>query len=323
MYEDYNVGFCGDGLYGYLYPCPTAYDRFTVDSAGVALLDYLTPDPRDLGARLKSDANFGGPNAVAAKGGLVKLYTPPAFSFGSSLSHLDLNTFQAGENRLMTPSYSGVTRHPGPVTLAMFQDMGWLRADGVPNVATSGPLVVGVGSNATFTGTLVWSGYTGQPITYTWAAANQDTLVHPGLSTTDSVTLSWATPGEKSVTLTATDGEAAASATRAALVFGVDVSGPAQGDTNHAYTFNAKVMPGGGGFPITYTWEATGKAVVVHPDKYETDDSADFTWTTPGTKTITVTVTIEGAPAQSVYLIGIGGLVLDKFIFLPLVQRQH
>ena len=73
----------------------------------------------------------------------------------------------------MTPSYSSVTRHPGPVTLAIFQDMGWLRAGGVPNVVTSGPLVVGVGQTVTFTGDLIWSGYAGQPITYTWTAADQ------------------------------------------------------------------------------------------------------------------------------------------------------
>jgi hypothetical protein len=119
MYEDYNVGFCGEGPYGYLYPCPTPYDWFAVDSAGVPLLDYRAPDPRELGTRLKSDANFGGLNAVVANGGLVKLYTPAAFYFGSSLSHLDLSTFQTGENRLMTPSYNGVARHPGPVTLAI------------------------------------------------------------------------------------------------------------------------------------------------------------------------------------------------------------
>ena len=77
MYEDYNIGFCGDGLYGYLYPCPTPYDWFVVDSAGVPLLNYHTPDPRELGTRLKSDANFGGPNTSVANGGTAaKLYTP-------------------------------------------------------------------------------------------------------------------------------------------------------------------------------------------------------------------------------------------------------
>lgn len=90
MYESYNVGFCGNGPYGFLYPCPTPYDRFAVDSEGIALFSYLIPDPRELGTRLKSDANFGGPNTIVANGGAAaKLYTPTTWEQGSSLSHLD------------------------------------------------------------------------------------------------------------------------------------------------------------------------------------------------------------------------------------------
>lgn len=97
MYESYNVGFCGDGPYGFLYPCPTPYDWFAVDSDGVRLLEHLQPDPRDLGAKLKSDAQFGGPNAVASLGGAVKLYTPATWQHGSSLSHLDPAVFGSGK----------------------------------------------------------------------------------------------------------------------------------------------------------------------------------------------------------------------------------
>jgi hypothetical protein len=218
MYEDYNVGFCGDGLYGYLYPCPTPYDWFAVDSAGVPLLDYRAPDPRELGTRLKSDANFGGPNAVVANGGLVKLYTPAAFYFGSSLSHLDLSTFQTGENRLMTPSYNGVARHPGPVTLAILQDMGWLRADGAPNVVTSGPQVVVVGHDAVFGTELDWIGYAGQAITTTWTVADRDAITHTARGITDSATLSWTVPGLKTIAVTAVVSGTSASATRSVLV---------------------------------------------------------------------------------------------------------
>jgi hypothetical protein len=318
MYEEYNVGFCGS----YLYPCPTPYDWFAVNSSGVRLLD--SPTPLVLGALLKSDANFGGPNTVAANGGTAaKLYTPSTFYLGSSLSHLDETTYQYSANDLMTPIYNGgAIRHPGPVALGIFQDMGWLRADGVPNVVTSGPWIVGAGQGVTLTGDLVWSGYAGQPITYTWTAADQITVTHPGLTATDNVTFTWATPGEKRITLAATDGVTSASAVRATLVYSVGVSGLTQGDTDHAYTFNAAVLPDVVSFPITYTWEATDKASIVHTNVYLTSDSAAFTWTTPGTKTITVTAAIAGATTSSVHLIGIEGLVLDKFIFLPLVLRQ-
>lgn len=319
MYEEWNVGFCGHPLY----PCPTPYDWFAVDSAGIALLSYLPNDPYALAARLKGDANFGGPNTVATNAGIAaKLYTPMNWQHGSSLSHLNDTTYQDSENRLMTPFYRDVTRHPGPVTLAIFQDMGWLRVDGVPNVVTSGPLFIGTGQVVPLTGDLVWSEYAGQPITYTWTATDQITVTHPGLAATDSVAFTWATRGDKRITLTTTDGVTSAHTTRAALVYDVTASGLTQGNTDHAYTFNAAIAPEITIFPITYTWEATDKAPVVHANLYQTYDSAAFTWSIPGTKTITITAAMAGATTYDVHEIVIKGLVLDKHIFLPLVLRQ-
>ena len=219
MYESFGVGFCGNGPYGYLYPCPTPYDWFAVDSEGIALLSYLTPDPRELGTRLESDANFGGPSAIAANdGAAAKLHTPATWVQGSSLSHLDPATFQAGENRLMTPSYSDAVRHPGPVTLAILQDMGWLRADGSPNATTSGPPVVTVRHDAVFETALDWIVHTGQAITYTWTVADRDVITHTARGVTDSATLSWTVPGLKTVAVTAVVSGTSASATRSLRV---------------------------------------------------------------------------------------------------------
>jgi len=328
MYVDsqYKAGWCGDGPPGYYGPCPTPYDRLVVDSADIPLLDYQA-DRFALAARLLGDANSGGPNTrVANEGTAAKLNTPPSWQWGSSLSHLDLATFGEGDNRLMLPTYA-VTRHPGPVTLAMFQDMGWLRADGVPNVTTTGPLVVGVEQPADFTGALVWPAYAGQPVTYTWSTAEHAPLVHPGRTLTDIATLTWSTPGEKVLTVTVTDGvpfgngASVAGAVRRTLVFDVNVNGPAQGDTNRAYTFQAQVTPDSAGLPITYTWEATDQPVVVHPTQNMTDSRA-LTWTHPGSKTVTVTAAIAGSAVQRVHTIQIEGIVFDQFIYLPLVQRQ-
>lgn len=320
MVEEYNVGFCGNSMSS-LY-CPTPYDWFAVDSAGIPLLNYLTPDPRQLAARLKSDAKSGGPNTVAANGGAAaRLHTPDAWQLGSSLSHLDYTTYQPTANRLMTPSYSGVTRHPGPVTLAILQDMGWRRTDGVPNVVTTGPLIVGAGQAAALTGNLVWSGYTGQPITYTWKATEHTTVTHPGKADADNATFTWISPGEKQITLTATDGVTTAHATRNLLVYNVTAGGPTQGDLNKSYTFTAAISPSIASFPITYTWEATDKTPVVHANIYQTTDSTAFTWTSPGTKTITITAAIAGAVTRDVHEVMIEGVVLDKHVFLPLVLR--
>ncbi len=314
MVQEYNVGFCGNSPSS-IY-CPTPYDWFAVDSDNVALFSYLPDDPYALAARLKSDANFGGLNTIVANGGAAaKLYTPNPWQIGSSLSHLDQNIFGGNVNRLMTPSYGGITHHPGPVTLAILQDMGWLRADGVPNVVTSGPSIVGVGTATPFTGTLLWDGYTGQPITYTWTATEQITTTHPGLTSTDVVTLTWDAPGEKTLTLTATDGASPTSIVRTMLTFAASVDGPTEGKTGRAYPFTADVTLGS--YPVTYTWEATGQMPVTSGD-----NSVTFTWPMSGTQTITVTAVIEGAPTQAVHTIAIESIVSDQFIFLPLVQRQ-
>ena len=311
MTVESSIGQCGTTPYPF---CPTPYDWHVVDSEGVPLLDYLTPDPRDLAARLRGDANFGGPNTIVANAGVAaKLYAPGYWDI-SSLSHLDQATFQSTINDLMTPNYGVAARHPGPVTMGILQDIGWLRVDGAPNVVTSGPRIVGVGTATPFTGTLLWDGYTGQPITYTWTTTEQITATHPGLTTTDVVTFTWATPGEKSLTFTATGSDAQASAIRSMLAFAASVSGPTEGKTGRAYTFTADVTLDG--YPVTYTWEATRQTPVTSGD-----NSVTFTWPVSGTQTITVTAVIAGAQTQAVHTIDLEETVYH-YIYLPLVQRQ-
>ena len=308
------VGECG-------LRCPTPYDQSVVDSTGTLLLDYLAVNPITMGRRLTvdDDAHFGGPNTVAANGGVpAKLYTPPSWGY-SSLSHLDRETFQYTQNALMAPSAAG--DHPGPVGLAILQDMGWLRVDGVPNVVTSGPQIVGVDQATTFDGELVWSGYAEQSITYTWTADGQSPVTHTSPTTRDSATFTWTTPGRRRIILTATDGAAAASATRDALVYAVDVGGPAQAHMDEAVALTASVTPEIWTHPITYTWEATDQTRVTHVERYAFDDGATLTWHSAGAKSVIVTAHIGEATIQSVHTIHIEGSVLDRQIFLPLVLR--
>lgn len=323
LYADYGVGFCGDGLYGALYPCPTPYDWFAVDSSATPLLDYFAANDRyALAARLTSDARFGGPNAVAAYGSAPKLYTPATWAWGSSLSHLDQTTFTGTANRLMTPSYSGVTRHPGAATLGIMQDLGWSRADGVANLATAGAQVVGVGQTASFTGTLAWPAYAGQNVTYTWTATERTPIIHTGAKTVDSASLTWNTPGEKRITLTAAGGVGPVSAVRSVLAFDVAASGPPTGKTERLYTFNAALAPDTVGLPITYTWAATDKVPITHANSYLTYDGVTFSWDAPGTKAITVTASIGGAQMLARHTIEITGAVPDKHVYLPLMLRE-
>lgn len=321
MYESYNVGFCGSGPLP-LSECPTSYDRFAVDSLGISLLSYLSPDPRNLGARLKSDANFGGPNVVARYGDWAKLYTPAIWDLGSSLSHLDQETFGDGENGLMTPSYSSPVQSPGPVALAMFQDMGWLL-EGTTNVSTSGPPAVGLGHEVFFEADLVWDDYASQPITYTWTATDQTVITNTNRGITDSVQLGWETTGLKTMAVTATGAVTPASATRSTLVFDVGLTGPALGEVDLSANFTARLSPGTTLLPITYHWDASNQDSITHADQGTTDVVA-FTWTVKGTQTVTVTTSIGSESVQAAHEIGIEieETTPEYFVYLPMVTRQ-
>jgi hypothetical protein len=86
------------------------------------------PSPSlEAGKAMTTSLVWSGENAVKANNGIKpKLYTPSIYEPGSSISHLDESTFsQSGENAVMTPNLdSGEVFHlPGPLVLAMFEDM--------------------------------------------------------------------------------------------------------------------------------------------------------------------------------------------------------
>ena len=82
----------------------TVFDSFLVNSSGAKLIgsDYIWNSTYD--GNLTGGSGgvfFGGPNAVAAYGGRVPLYTPSPWASGSSLSHLNDRVFAGGNRKLM------------------------------------------------------------------------------------------------------------------------------------------------------------------------------------------------------------------------------
>ena len=75
-------------------------------------------------------------------------------------------------------------------------------------------------------------------------------------------------------------------------------TGPTTGSTNTSRTYNVTVSPVTATFPITYTWQATGLAPIVHVVS-STTDSVTFNWPTPGDKLVSVSVTNGGAPVST------------------------
>lgn len=117
----------------------TVFDSFMVTSAGTAVIggDYLwntvyNPNLTGGGGGLY----FGGANAVTAYGGLVPLFTPSPWQSGSSLSHLDDDTFTGADEQLMNAESN---RGPGirvvsPLEAAILADLGYTVVPG-PGVA--------------------------------------------------------------------------------------------------------------------------------------------------------------------------------------------
>ncbi len=143
------------------------------------------------------------------------------------------------------------------------------------------------------------------PITYTWQATDQA----PVNGATANFT--WSTPGIKTVTVTVQNCGGTVVDTHTVNITtppptcpnpltALSLAGPTQGITATAYTFNAAVSPSNATQPITYTWQATDKPPQTIVNGNAT--TVNYTWTTPGLKTITVAAhncgSIGGASEQ-------------------------
>jgi hypothetical protein len=122
------------------------YDRATSGNLMVSYPNHSTT----LKAQLTDGTVFfGGSNVVATLGHRAALYAPSPWNQGSSNSHLDEDAFPAGTvNALMTPylSTGEVIHDPGPVTLAVLEDIGWTisePASAAPDAPTSVTAVAG------------------------------------------------------------------------------------------------------------------------------------------------------------------------------------
>lgn len=133
----------GIGQYGFGTGFPAAYDLYTEDSAGQALIDNpsLYPNPSTtLGNALTSGSIFfDSPAVTAANGGLpAPLYSPSPWEGGSSYSHFS-DVFDGTENAMMTHSLSRgeVAHDPGPVGIALLDDIGWTISNMAAPAATT------------------------------------------------------------------------------------------------------------------------------------------------------------------------------------------
>jgi hypothetical protein len=191
---------------------------------------------------------------------------------------------------------------------------------GVPpsTVKIEGPTFAAAGASVIFTATS--SPFTAtQPITYTWDATDIGSTVHSG-SISNTHSLTWSSPGVKTVTVTASNATGAATDTYFVLIgvppSTVKLEGPTTGLVNSAYAFVASVNPLSVTRPITYLWEMSH-----HPAAAQTNGISDtivLSWTTYGTHVVTVTVSNGfGFSVSSTQAIAID----PRRVYLPLILR--
>lgn len=97
----------------------------------------------------------------------------------------------------------------------------------------------------------------------------------------------------------------------------VALSGPTGGVVNTTYSFTANTSPVSATTPLTYTWQATDQAPVIHSNSHS--DTVNFSWSISGSKTITVTVNNGATSVTSTHTINL--TVADE-TFLPVILKS-
>jgi len=125
-----------DELYGYgSIQQPTPFDAYAQLPDGRRLMDLDSPSI-ELGKALTEPLVWSGANGIRANNGIKPLlYTPSKYENGSSVSHLDEVTFaNSARDAVMSPNlkFGEVFHLPGPLLIAMFEDLFTKPAAGIP-----------------------------------------------------------------------------------------------------------------------------------------------------------------------------------------------
>jgi|GEM_PF-1320459 len=185
---------------------------------------------------------------------------------------------------------------------------------GPDEVTISGPASVDPGSPYLATAAVAPPTVT-TPLTYTWEAAGQTSLVHALRFVTDTAAFTWSVGGVYAITVTA-DNSCGPAVVDTHLAYvgtpppcnglgAVDLSGPTGGYSGVTYSFDTAAGPPTATTPITYVYRAGGQAAVTHTNDLQ--DAVGFTWAAPGAYTITLDATNCGGSASDTHTIVIAG----------------
>ncbi len=142
------------GTYGDILPYPGIFDEFVVTGSGSQLVDvaeFSNPSTKLLEQFSSNNLYFKSESAksISKNENYPRLYAPFTFDEGSSIYHLHESTCDVGDtNSLMTPFFdrAEAVHDPGPLTLAMFADMGWVFTsilhDPLGDMEAAAPIVI-------------------------------------------------------------------------------------------------------------------------------------------------------------------------------------
>jgi len=160
---------------------------------------------------------------------------------------------------------------------------------------------------------------TTRPVTFTWQVSDLGSFTRiVADSLYDTRTFTWATPGNKIITVVADNGEKTVDDVQVITIQpqpldDVAIDGTQAGTINTAYNFSAIASPPNAYKPITYTWSPapnSGQGPVV-----------TYTWTTTGIKVFSVVATNAANNAVT----GTHVVAIDfspKKVYLPSVLRD-
>lgn len=134
----HGLGFSGtfrvnnsNGFFGLNDSKPKIYDIYLKNGVNQHLIDFEN-DSFELGTQITSNSiTFSSPIAklLSSTTANPRVYAPNPYDPGSSISHLDEDTYENTPNSLMTPfaELGKVVHDCGPLVRGMFYEMGWLN----------------------------------------------------------------------------------------------------------------------------------------------------------------------------------------------------
>ncbi len=199
----HGLGFTG--LYngsGFSNDAISSFDRYVALGANGTLITSLGAAQRSAAVR-SNNLFFVGPKTRTVSSSGAKLYAPASFSGGSSIYHLDEDTY-SGAEELMTPFATGNPHAPGPLNYAIFLDVGWGQVGGSTPLPTATPIATATPvpgpPNDDFVNAQPISGATGS-VTGTSVRATRESgePVHANTPGGASIWYRWTAPSSGSV----------------------------------------------------------------------------------------------------------------------------